>query len=110
SGQNADGKDFDILILHQLPDVRGTGTEVISRLLGKLKPTLFVLGSQTDLSRFNGMQQVIGINGQNGRIDKITGTLNTGFNRFRLNEAYSSTLDKLPPLSSPFGEYQTIGG
>ena len=110
SGDNPDKEDFDLLILHQLPNLKGTSPELVAQLLGKLKPTVFVLGSQSDLSRFNGMQQVLGVNGQSGRIDKVNGTLNLAFNRFRLNENYTGILDELPPISAPFGEYQIYTG
>jgi hypothetical protein len=110
SYNNPENEDFDVLILHQLPSFLGGSDDYVTKLLSKLKPTLFILGSQTDLSRFNGMQQVLNISGQNGRIDKITGSINSKFNRFHLSENYTGILEKLPPINAPFGDYQLFSG
>ena len=101
---------FDILILHQLPDGTGLASELTSRLLAKLKPTLFVIGAQTDLSRFNGMQEVVGISSKLNRQDKVTGAFNTSFTRFIGNDNYNSIIAKLPPVYAPFGEYRSFPG
>ena len=105
------GKDpFDILILHQLPDVYGSSNTLVNGLLAKQKPTLFILGSKTNIPLLNGMQNVIGINSQLNKLDKITANLNAGFKLFNLNEDTNEFIDKLPPLSVPFGEYNTFPG
>ena len=101
---------FDILILHQLPDVYGTSTGIVSTLLAKKKPTLFFVGSKTNIPSFNGMQNVLGINTQLNKLDKTTGTLNNLFQRFSIAPNTPDLLSKLPPLSVPFGEYKAFPG
>ncbi len=105
------GKDpFDILILHQLPDVYGSSNSIVNGLLAKQKPTLFIVGSKTNIPTFNGMQNVVGINSQLNKLDKTTANLNLGFKLFNLNEDANQFIDKLPPLSVPFGEYNSFPG
>ncbi|HLO43992.1 MAG TPA: hypothetical protein VK175_06655 [Leadbetterella sp.] len=105
------GKDpFDILILHQVPDVYGSSTGIVSTLLSKKKPTFFVVGSKTNIPSFNGMQNVIGINAQLNKLDKISGQLNNAFQRFNISSNTTDLLEKLPPVSVPFGEYKPFPG
>ena len=105
------GKDpFDILILHQVPDVYGSSTGIVSTLLAKKKPTFFVVGSKTNIQAFNGMQNVVGINSQINRLDKTTGQINNLFQRFNISSNTENLLEKLPPVSVPFGEYKPFPG
>jgi len=105
------GKDpFDILILHQVPDVYGSSTGIVSALLSKKKPAFFVVGSKTNIPSFNGMQNVVGINSQINKLDKTTSQLNNLFQRFNVSTNTTALLEKLPPISVPFGEYKTFPG
>jgi hypothetical protein len=101
---------FDVLILHQLPDLLGAGNNVVSRLLAQGKPTLFVLGNQTNIPTFNGMQQTLAMTSQAGKADKVTAKFNTNFNLFNLDGDKLSILERLPPILSPFGEYKPTAG
>lgn len=101
---------FDVLILHQLPDIYGMGGNVVSRLLEQGKPTLFVLGNQTNIPRFNGMQQTLSITAQAGKADKVTAKFNNNFNLFNLDSDKLSILERFPPILAPFGEYKPMAG
>jgi hypothetical protein len=101
---------FDILILHQLPSNKGDSDNLTIRLLSRLKPTLFILGAQSDLGRFNGMQEVLGISGVSGKTDKVTGQFNPLFTRFNPGENNQNIISKLPPVIAPFGEYRSFPG
>lgn len=101
---------FDVLILHQLPDIYGMGGNVVSRLLAQAKPTLFVLGNQTNITSFNGMQQTLSIAAQAGKADKVTAKFNTNFNLFNLDGDKLSLLERLPPILAPFGDYKPTAG
>ena len=101
---------FDVLILHQLPDIYGMGGNVVNRLLALGKPTLFVLGNQTNLSSFNGMQQTLSIAAQGGKADKVTAKFNNNFNLFNLDIDKLSLLERFPPILVPFGDYKPMAG
>jgi hypothetical protein len=101
---------FDVLILHQLPDIYGMGGNVVNRLLALGKPTLFVLGNQTNLSSFNGMQQTLSIAAQGGKADKVTAKFNNNFNLFNLDSEKLSLLERFPPILVPFGDYKPMAG
>lgn len=101
---------FDVLILHQLPDIYGMGGNVVSRLLAQAKPTLFVLGNQTNITSFNGMQQTLSIAAQAGKADKVTAKFNNNFNLFNLDGDKLNLLERLPPILAPFGDYKPTAG
>ncbi|MCU0324798.1 MAG: VWA domain-containing protein [Spirosomaceae bacterium] len=101
---------FDVLILHQIPDIYGSGNALASRLLAQNKPTIFILGSQTNAATFNGMQQTMALNIQNNRTDKVTAKVNPNFKLFNLDPEKLSILDRLPPIIVPFGEFKPMTG
>ncbi|WP_435354894.1 VWA domain-containing protein [Emticicia sp. SJ17W-69] len=101
---------YDVLILHQLPDIYGAGNGVLSRLLAQGKPTLFVLGNQSNMASFNGMQQALSVAAQSSKADKVTAKFNSNFNLFNLDGDKLSLLERLPPVLSPFGEYKPVTG
>jgi hypothetical protein len=101
---------FDVLIFHQLPDIYGMGGNVVNRLLAQGKPTLFVLGNQTNISIFNGMQQTLSISAQAGKADKVTAKFNNNFNLFNLDSDKLNLLERLPPILAPFGDYKPMVG
>ncbi len=101
---------FDILLLHQLPSQASSSNSLVIKLLGKMKPTFFVLGAQTNLSVFNGMQEVLGISSSSGKTDKVTASFNPLFKRFLVNQDTKQTIASFPPLIAPFGEYRVFPG
>lgn len=102
--------EFDILILHQLPDIYNAGNDLITKLLTKRKPTFFILGELSNLSRFNGMQEAMGISANGTKTDKVTGAIDPAFQLFKIAEPSADVFDKMPPLIAPFGEYKTFAG
>lgn len=105
-----DKLDFDVLILHQVPDKLGASRSILPRLLAKNKPTFFILGGQTDIMLFNGMQQGVGINVQSSKMDQVTARLNPAFKQFGLSPDQTNILLKFPALSVPFGDYRPAVG
>lgn len=96
---------FDVLILHQFPDAAGLHTRFLGSLLARQKPVFFLPGSRSDLSYFNGMQNIVGISAQPGRTDKVTSQVNPSFSLFNITQNQASLIADLPPLSVPFGNY-----
>ena len=68
---------------------------------------MFILGGQTDILSFNGMQQALGINPQGNKTDQVTATLNTAFKRFNLTPEQTVILNKFPEMIVPFGDFRT---
>jgi hypothetical protein len=100
---------FDILILHQLPDMQGAMTAIVQKAMAKGKPVFYIVGSKTNLSVLNGMQNVLSIS-SNNKLDKANPLRNNLFQKFQLNQAFDDLISKMPPLTVPFGEYKLNTG
>jgi len=101
--------DYNLLILHGLPSkVRNANFDVAGALASGV-PALFVLGSGTDLARFNALHLGLEVVARIDRQNEVTAMLNRDFTFFTLDEAVAHRIEQFPPLLSPFGDYR-LGG
>ncbi|WP_247234557.1 VWA domain-containing protein [Telluribacter sp. SYSU D00476] len=103
-------KPYDLVILHQLPDVGGVGNEYVRRLMQKNTPIFFILGNQSAPAATSTLSRTVQIAGNPGQIDKVTGRFNNSFQLLNLDATGLDLLERLPPLSVPFGEYRLAPG
>ena len=94
----ADG-DISLAILHNLPSRQHPSVSFASGL-----PQLFVVGTQTDLGRFNALHSGLEIVAKVQRMNEVTALRNTVFSLFNIDEGDLGTIEALPPLTAPFGE------
>ncbi|MFY7829038.1 MAG: VWA domain-containing protein [Flectobacillus sp.] len=97
-------KNYDVLILHQLPDYFNSYSNIYKPLLDKGIPTLFVLGNQTGTSYLNQLNQVMRINSQAGQTDKVTGYYNGNFKSLNFEAESLDLIKQFPQVSVPFGD------
>ena len=93
--------EYSLLILHNLPDGRFQLPAAALQL-----PTIFVVGTQTDLGRFNAMHCGLEIVAKNRKADQVTAAHNGAFSLFNFDEEACRRLEQMPPLSAPFGTYR----
>lgn len=103
-------KTYDLLILHQLPDLSNLGNAAVAKLMAQNTPTLFVVGTQSSTAALNPINPVISVLGPPNQVDKTTAYFNSSFKQLNLDPAKLELLDKLPPLTSPYGEYKLLPG
>lgn len=103
-------KVYDLVILHQLPDNQNAGAAVVQKALQKNTPVLFVLGNQSGLQSFNGLNPVMQIVAGGGQTDKVTGRFNPDFRQLNLDAQKLTLLDRLPPMLVPFGDFKLSAG
>lgn len=98
-------KECNLLILHNLPNTR------MSLNWAELKsiPTIFIIGSQTDIGRFNAMHSGLEIVAKAHKTDEVTASHNNTFALFALDDNICSRIEQLPPLQAPFGSYRLAG-
>ncbi|WP_266366943.1 VWA domain-containing protein [Tellurirhabdus rosea] len=99
-------KPYDLIILHQLPDVGNAGSGVVQRVLAKNTPVLFVVGNQSGLQNLNSLNPVMQISASGGQLDKVAGRFNADFQQINLDASKLAILERMPPVSVPFGDYQ----
>ncbi|MCK9399260.1 MAG: hypothetical protein M0Q51_04625 [Bacteroidales bacterium] len=98
---------YSLVILHQLPSVNEPADALLRSIEEKKIPALFIIGTQSDLNRFNQWKSglIIAMAGK-AVYEEAVPVLNPGFSAFSLSDATKAWLSDLPPLISPLGDYQ----
>ena len=96
-------KNYNLVILHNLPSVAADG--LVRSVVAQL-PTLFVVGLQTDLGRFNALHCGLEIVARTRKTDEVSASRNAAFSLFTLDDDLGRRLEQLPPLQAPFGDYR----
>lgn len=106
--------DYGLFILHNLPSPSVPLPTAQQSRWGKWDlrqvPTLSIVGTQTDLTRFNSLRHGVEIIAKSQHTDEATATVNNAFGLFSLDEGVADRLAQWPPLVSPFGQYRTSEG
>jgi hypothetical protein len=102
-------EDFDFVVLHNLPSFRNDASAVLNTLNSRKVPRMFIVGTQTNLARFNQVQPLLTIQGDQRNTNDVQGILNQNFNLFTLDENLRNTLPTFNPLTAPFGDFQARG-
>ena len=106
----ATSKPYDLVILHQVPNVLGLGNAVVRKFIDAKTPLFYVVGNQSAVPLMNVSNRSLTINATNGQTDKVTARFNTSFQLLNLDAESLKLLERLPPLTVPFGEYSMSSG
>ncbi|MFM2208080.1 MAG: hypothetical protein RL213_2055 [Bacteroidota bacterium] len=102
--------EFNLVVLHDLPSNRNPLTELFSKLRAAGTPSLFILGSQTDLVSLNRLEAGLKvITNTAGKSNAVQLALNPSFSLFTLSQETGERVSGFPPLQAPFGEYRPDG-
>lgn len=103
---NLNVKDYDLVILHQLPSARYPLNNLFNSLSSQEVPKIIVAGAQTDLNLFNQVQPFLTITHSGGRSpNDVTALLDPAFNLFKLPEEVRNKVPSFSPLKAPYGDY-----
>ena len=102
SGKQKVENDYSLAILHNLPSQTHPSVSYTDAL-----PKLFIIGLQTDLSRFNALHCGLEITAKASRTNEVTAIHYPAFSLFSLDEEDAKVIEELPPLAAPFGEART---
>ncbi|QRR03865.1 VWA domain-containing protein [Dyadobacter sandarakinus] len=103
-------KPYDLVILHQVPNVLGLGNALVRKYIDEKTPLFFVLGNQSAVPLANSLNRSLTINTSSNQTDKVTARYNTSFQQLNFDPENLKLLERLPPLSVPFGEYNVSSG
>ena len=98
-------RDCSLLVLHNLPSF---GNQLNLASLSQI-PTIYIIGIQTDLDRFNALHTGLEIVAKSRKTDEVTPMQNTAFALFTLADDICGRIEQFPPLSAPFGTYRPAG-
>ena len=104
-------KPYDLVILHQVPNVLGLGNAQVRKLIEAKLPLFFILGNQSAVPLASSLNKSLFINAAaNNQTDKVTARFNSSFQQLNFDAESLKLLERLPPLSVPFGEYNLSSG
>lgn len=103
-------EDIDLAILHNITSSASAVDNLVRALDQNKVPRLIIASSQTEVNRFNSIQNTIEISGSNVGLNEVQAIINKGFNLFQTEDGLAQKLSDYPPLISPFGEYALIDG
>ncbi len=98
-------KDAQLVILHQLPSVDHPATDMIRSIKSNDIPCLYILGSQTNVNAFNQLEAGIAIRNSLNKGNEVKPALNNNFNLFTVEDGLKNSVRTFSPLITPFGDY-----
>lgn len=101
---------YDLVILHQIPNKLGLGNVQVKKYLDSKTPLFVILGNQSAIPLLNSMNRALTINGAGQQTDQVSASFNLAFQQLNLDPESLKLLEKLPPLSVPFGDYHVLSG
>lgn len=101
--------EFNLVILHSLPSYNGKMSGALRELGEGTVPLLYILGSETDINRFNKMQGVFSIERSNAGLNDVGASFEGDFDLYKLPEEIMGAFSAFPPVFAPFGDYELKG-
>lgn len=99
-------KKYQLLILHQLPSSFNTGNDIFQYLKQNNLPYWLIIGNQTYIDLLNKLNLGVRITSSKNSPNESFAIVNKDFTGFVLNEKWQKLSNELPPLQSPYGNYQ----
>ncbi|MFN2395906.1 MAG: hypothetical protein ABR597_09485 [Bacteroidales bacterium] len=96
---------YNLVIWHQIPNRQQRDLSLLTRALRENMAQLFIFGSQSNFTGFNRLQTGIQINLRADGFNDSRAEINENFNLFRTDEDLGRLLPLLPPLNTPFANY-----
>ncbi len=102
-------KDYQLIILHQLPSDNNSAVSIINQINNLEIPVLYMLGNNSSITKFDNLNVGLNIGGYSNKYDEVQGIINHEFDLFSINPEIEDILNNAPPLLSPFGDYKNAG-
>ncbi|GJM34858.1 MAG: hypothetical protein DHS20C18_38590 [Saprospiraceae bacterium] len=102
-------RDYDLVILHQLPSLTNDANSIISTINDQKIPAFFIVGGQSNIQRLNQVQALVNIRPGTSGTNEVQARLAPDFNLFTIGETISNDISTFPPLIAPFGEFDLVG-
>ncbi|MBU0488676.1 MAG: hypothetical protein KKD31_12075, partial [Bacteroidetes bacterium] len=98
-------KQYDLIILHQLPATDNRGAQVLKNIQTAALPTLYIVGKATSLPQLNALKPGLTISANKTGMNESSGIPERKFPLFTLSEEAWKSLSSSAPLQSFFGQY-----
>lgn len=98
-------KEFQLLILHQIPTSFASGADIFKYIQNNNTPVWLIVGNQTYVDLFNKLNFGLRIGGYKNNPNEVFPKISNEFQGFVLDERWNEFINELPPLQSPYGNY-----
>ena len=102
-----DVSDYDLVILHQVPTVNKSLSNLLSNIDKAELPVLYILGPRTKMITFNQLKSGLSIISRNPGYNESFPQLSEDFTLFQLDDETKKMIMQFPPVTTPFGEYSS---
>jgi len=100
---------YNLVIAYQAPDLSNSVSGVVSEQAAKKVPVWYIAGQQTNLNALAGILKIAKLQPKGFQNDKVNASLNQSFRLFNTESDWQKTMEKLPPIESPYVDLQPIG-
>lgn len=107
SFNSAELKKYNLVILHQLPTFDFPADQLLQRIEAEKLPFLIIVGTQTSIPLLNTLGTGVSINNYRYNVNDALPLVNDDFALFTLSDETKNALRQMPPLKTPFGNYNT---
>ncbi len=101
--------DYSLVILHNLPSIATPLEGFKEKIISSGISVWYILGPSSDIRAFNALGYGLQISDQPGRLNQVQAIAPQDFSLFTVSEELRRQVVAWPPLSAPFGIYQTNG-
>jgi len=99
--------DYNVVILHQIPSASNQATNLLNEIKAKNISSWYILGNNSNVQDLSKIQNIIEVSKIKNSFNDIHAVANNEFSLFTLDKNYLNSLEKLPPLSVPFGDFKS---
>ena len=97
--------DFDLVILHQIPQKSRVGEEDLKKILESNIPIWSIVGMQSDLARLAGLNFGVTISSNGNSSNETLPIIDPKFPLFTIDAGIPRLMSSVPPLITHFGDY-----
>jgi hypothetical protein len=98
-------ENYDLVICYQIPSDKFHATELFQKIEEEKIPVLYFLGSSSNITQFNNLRSGLTVFGDNKTFESVYPLVNKQFSLFSITDQAFNSIDRFPPLYSPFGTY-----
>ncbi len=110
TGFKESDQDYDLIILHGLPNLKNPLNEFLKKAEERQIPVLFIIGKTTEPVLFNRINHGMVIDNRRKTGEAAQGILHQPFTLFTLPDDFKNHLNTWPPLDLTFETYQMDPG
>jgi len=93
---------YSLVIIHQIPN---SISPSLKKTIESNVSKFYILGNQTTISKFNGLNTGLNISNSRNKFNEILPAVEENFPLFSLSKNTINNINKMPPISGPFGTY-----